>query len=156
MDTVPTEILREIISYFPDRSDLNSLRLVNRKMSAAANIFKFRALKVRVTRKGLDNLLNISRQPELALYVREITYPHCRLAPMQNPYLEAVKLYMDQKQFLAVEWLAATFFDWYTDSYDAQIGLEESGECVRILESALSRMLNIGLSSRVTTTPASA
>ncbi|KAL7269132.1 hypothetical protein RUND412_008215 [Rhizina undulata] len=142
IDDVPPKILQEIVSYLFG-SDLDSLRLVNYKLSAVANIFKFRALKVPVTRTGLDNLLKISRQPELALCVREITYPHDRLAPMEEPELDEGEYDGSDITFVDIKLLTTSFFHWYTYNYDAQIELEVSGEYVRTLESALLGMPNI-------------
>ncbi|KAL7272864.1 hypothetical protein RUND412_004312 [Rhizina undulata] len=134
MDAVPAEILQEIVGYLSGPG-LNSLRLVNRTLCAAANIFKFRALYVRATRKGLDHLLNVSRQPELARCVREITYPHDHLAPMQGPYFENLpSLYMDPSEFLELERLAMSFFDWYTEKHVVQLELQDSGDLQLELE----------------------
>ncbi|KAL7272463.1 hypothetical protein RUND412_004736, partial [Rhizina undulata] len=142
MDELPVEMLHQIVSYLSGR-DLNPLRLVNRTLSAVASIFKFRALHVRVTRSGLDYLLHVSRQPELARCVREITYPYEHLALMENPRVDFLDSCLDPTAFSQVERFATMFFDWYTDNYVAQMELEDSGECVRTLESALSRMANI-------------
>ncbi|KAL7271652.1 hypothetical protein RUND412_005578 [Rhizina undulata] len=143
MDTLPAEILQEIVSYLFG-SDLNSLRLVNRSLSAAASIFKFRALYVRVTRRGLENLLNVSRQPGLARCVREITYPHGRLNPRKLPPFGDIDVRFRRRSVLPEkERLEKMFYNWYNENYTAQIELEESGECVRALETAFSRMPNI-------------
>ncbi|KAL7272863.1 hypothetical protein RUND412_004310 [Rhizina undulata] len=145
MDSVPAEILQEIVSYSPG-PDLNSLRLVNRTLSAASNIFRFEVLDVPVTHRGLDNLLNISRLPGLARCVRAVTYPHNHLSPMENSFHEFLgnaEPYLDPSAFLELERLTMRFFDWYTENRIAQIELEDSGECVRTLESAFSRMVNI-------------
>ncbi|KAL7268019.1 hypothetical protein RUND412_009371 [Rhizina undulata] len=123
MNTVPAEILQEIANYLSG-PDLDYLLYVNRTLYAACNIFKFRVLHVRVTREGLDNILKISKKLELAQCVRQITYPHNRLAPMQKPLLHEVDSY-----------LAPTTF--------SEIELEDSGECVQTLEKALSRMPHI-------------
>ncbi|KAL7272455.1 hypothetical protein RUND412_004742 [Rhizina undulata] len=140
MNALPAEILQEIVSYLIG-PDLDSLRLVSRRLSAVAAIFKFRALRVCVTRRGLDNLLNVSRQPELARYVREITYPHNLLAPMPESNLVEDQRYpgepSEYKPFLT------RFFEWCNDHYVAQAELENSGECLRTLETALPRMANI-------------
>ncbi|KAL7266178.1 hypothetical protein RUND412_011284 [Rhizina undulata] len=149
MNALPVEVLQEIASYLFG-SDLISLRLINHKLSAIANIFKFRALHVRVTRRALDNLLNVSRQPELARCVREITYPYRRLAPMQNPWYSSFDCPFDPEvDFTAYNWflgawrLMTMFCELYHKKYVTQIELEDSGECVRTLETALSRMANI-------------
>ncbi|KAL7267811.1 hypothetical protein RUND412_009589 [Rhizina undulata] len=143
MDRLPNEILQEIVSHL-FASDLDSMRLVSRGFSAAANIFKFRALRVRVTRKGLDNLLNISRHPHLAQCVREITYPFDRLTRLKSPCLEEDDLPYPPGSLLgAIKDLAKSFFWWYMERYIAQIDLEKSGECARSLETAISKMANI-------------
>ncbi|KAL7273241.1 hypothetical protein RUND412_003926 [Rhizina undulata] len=134
MDAFSAEILQEIVSYLFG-SDLNSLRLVNHHLSAAATIFKFQALHVRKTRRGLENLLSVSRQRELARYVREITYPYGYLVPMPGGLESSASSgNMSPK---------TRFLDWYNSSYVAQIELENSGECIPTLETALSKMGNI-------------
>ncbi|KAL7276576.1 hypothetical protein RUND412_000418 [Rhizina undulata] len=146
MDRLSNEILQEIVSYL-FASDINSIRLVNRRFSATANIFKFRALHVRISRKGLDNLLNISRQPELAQCVREITYPLGRLSPARGPTFDdeadEFESPMTASPKSAQERLKEEFIKWHMERYCTQIELEESGECVRTIETALSRMSNI-------------
>ncbi|KAL7273242.1 hypothetical protein RUND412_003927 [Rhizina undulata] len=133
MDALPAEILQEIVSYLFE-PDLNSLRLVNHNLSAAATIFKFQALHVRKTRRGLENLLNVSRQPELARCVREITYPHRHLVPTRQRGRSS--------PFWPYELCTMRFCDWYREKYVAQIELENSGQCVPALKSSLSRMAN--------------
>ncbi|KAL7275050.1 hypothetical protein RUND412_002016 [Rhizina undulata] len=142
MEALPAEILEEIVGYLFG-SDLNSLRLVNRTLSAAANIFKFRALHVRLTRSELDNLLNISRQPALACCVREITYPHALLAPMKEPFLDDQDWYRERSFFSDYKSFTKMFFKWYNDHYKAQTEIAKSGESIQTLETALSRMANI-------------
>ncbi|KAL7269584.1 hypothetical protein RUND412_007747 [Rhizina undulata] len=138
MDRLPSEILQEIVSYL-FASDLDSMRLVSRRFSAIANIFKFRSLRVRVSRKELDNLLNISQQPHLAKCVREITYPFDRLASVELDQSSDGIL----EKFWIVKVLAKQFFHWCMEKYVAQIELEVSEECLRALETAFSRMPNI-------------
>ncbi|KAL7265911.1 hypothetical protein RUND412_011560 [Rhizina undulata] len=87
MDIIPNEILQEIFSYLLS-FDLDKVRLVNHMFCTTANIFKFRALHVCISREGLDDLLNISRKPELAQCVREITYPFCRLPLAKLAYFD--------------------------------------------------------------------
>ncbi|KAL7273321.1 hypothetical protein RUND412_003836 [Rhizina undulata] len=118
MDRLANKILQKILSHL-SASDLASVRLVSRRFSAAATIFKFRLLRVRINRKGLDNLLDISRKLELAECVREIIYPFGRLPLLELPNLD------EEEQYIT------------------QIELEECGECVRTLSTALSRMPNI-------------
>ncbi|KAL7273878.1 hypothetical protein RUND412_003239 [Rhizina undulata] len=120
MDALPVEILQEIVSYLKFGPNLTT-------------IFKFRALNVRMTRRGLANLLNVSRQPELAWCVREITYPHGYLVSMRR----SLEFNVSSASF------TTRFFDWYNDNYVAQIELNNFGECVRALETALSKMGNI-------------
>ncbi|KAL7274922.1 hypothetical protein RUND412_002144 [Rhizina undulata] len=139
MDRLPSEILNEIVNYLFVR-DLNSMRLVSRRVSATANIFKFRAIHVRVSRKGLNNLLNISRQSHLAQCVREITYPFNRLALVKSSNLHNYRPIGKYDRVEMAINLAKKFFHWYMKKYVAQIELEESGECVRALETAFSRM----------------
>ncbi|KAL7276577.1 hypothetical protein RUND412_000419 [Rhizina undulata] len=145
MDSLANEILREIFSYLC-ASDLDSVRLVSRRFSATANIFKFRTLHVRISRKGLNNLLNISRQPELARCVRQITYPFCRLPMVQSAYFDeehGAGRVVTPPQLGDMGIFSKMFFDWYTANYIAQFQLEESGESVQILQDALSKMPNI-------------
>ncbi|KAL7269009.1 hypothetical protein RUND412_008341 [Rhizina undulata] len=138
MDLLPAEILKEIVSYLFG-ADLISLRLVNHNLSGAATIFKFRSLNVRMTRRGLENLLNVSRQPELARCVREITYPHGYLVPTRMQDEDT----LDPIVPSANESFPTRFFEWYNDNYVAQIELQNSGEFVPTLETALSKMGNV-------------
>ncbi|KAL7267798.1 hypothetical protein RUND412_009598, partial [Rhizina undulata] len=78
MECLPVEILQEIVGHLPEK-DLNSVRLVNHGLSAASNVFKYRILRVRVSRQGLNHLLYVSQQPALAHCVREIIYPYHHL-----------------------------------------------------------------------------
>ncbi|KAL7266878.1 hypothetical protein RUND412_010556 [Rhizina undulata] len=113
MNRIPNKILQEIVSNLP-ASDLGSVRLVSQRFSAAANIIKFRSLRVRVTRKGLDNLLNISRQLDLAQCVREITYPFDRLTLVTSPCLEMdVTHHLYRSPLGKVKDLARGFYWWY-------------------------------------------
>ncbi|KAL7271427.1 hypothetical protein RUND412_005814 [Rhizina undulata] len=147
MDRLPSEILREIAGCL-DRPDFGSLRLANHRLSAVATVFKFRALRIHVTRKSLDSLVNISRQPELARCVREIVYPCCRLAPLPEPYVRIDPNAEDLPNSSAAEIgpldrASTMFFQWYNRQYNAQVELEDSGKCVKTLETALGSMTNI-------------
>ncbi|KAL7276247.1 ssDNA endonuclease and repair protein rad10 [Rhizina undulata] len=139
-NALPAGLLQEIVSHLFG-PDLNSSRLVCHALSAASNICKFRALRVCVTRRGLDNLLNVSRQPELARCVREITYPHNLLAPMQESKL--VRYHWFRPEFSEYKPFLKSFFECYNGHYIAQTELENSGKYHQTLEKALSRMDNI-------------
>ncbi|KAL7271256.1 hypothetical protein RUND412_006001 [Rhizina undulata] len=136
MEGLPTEILQEIVGHL-SRGDLDSVRLVNHELSTAANVFKYRTLRVPVSRKGLDNLLYVSEQPALAQCVREIIYPRRYLPPVTEPCL-GYYLNPDSEE------MAQFFVNWYNNEiYTAQTELEDSGESVAALEAALPRMSNI-------------
>ncbi|KAL7276575.1 hypothetical protein RUND412_000417 [Rhizina undulata] len=142
MDNIPNEILEEIVSYlFPHY--INSARLVNRRFSAIANIFKFRALNVAVSRKELDNLISISQQPDLAQCVREITYPFGRLALIIWPFFEGFDMEVKPPHIVDLEYFVELYCVWYAENCNAQMELLESGECIRALETAVSKMPNI-------------
>ncbi|KAL7267614.1 hypothetical protein RUND412_009787 [Rhizina undulata] len=147
MEGLPAEILQQIVGYLSEE-DLDSVRLVNHELSAAANVFKYRVLRVRITREGLDHLLHVSRQPELARCVREIAYPWCLSPPMNHiDFLDAVEEdleALDPTNIATLNRLSQEFVEWYFDTiYTAQLELENSRECVVALETALARMSNI-------------
>ncbi|KAL7272692.1 hypothetical protein RUND412_004488 [Rhizina undulata] len=142
MDGLSNQIMQEIVSHLCS-SDIDSVRLVSRKFSAIANIFKFRALRVRISRKGFDSILNISRHPELAQCVREITYPFGHLSP-----IEELHSTNEDRVDTGIRRLAhsvSMFFEWYNyrEKFAVQIELEESGECVHTLQTVLLRMPNV-------------
>ncbi|KAL7273231.1 hypothetical protein RUND412_003915 [Rhizina undulata] len=74
MDTIPTEILHEILSYVPQR-DLGSVRLVNHFFNNAANDRYFRTVLVPFTEAAIDHLVYLSR-PHVARCVHHIIYPY--------------------------------------------------------------------------------
>ncbi|KAL7275689.1 hypothetical protein RUND412_001361 [Rhizina undulata] len=81
-------------------------------------------------------------------YVITQHYPNDRLQLVLAPYLEGnattVLSYRSYGRYLGgVEILAKRFFLWYKVKYIAQIELEESGEYVRTLETALAKMVNV-------------
>ncbi|KAL7270587.1 hypothetical protein RUND412_006698 [Rhizina undulata] len=76
IDTVPTEILREILSHVPDR-DLGSVRLVNHFFNAAANDRYFRTIRVPFTNATIEILEHLSHQPHVARCVQHLIYPYC-------------------------------------------------------------------------------
>ncbi|KAL7265991.1 hypothetical protein RUND412_011478, partial [Rhizina undulata] len=77
MDTVPTKILHEILSYLPKR-DLGSVRLLNHSFNTAANGRYFRTIRVPSINSTIDILAHISRQPHAAQSVRHLIYPYRR------------------------------------------------------------------------------
>ncbi|KAL7266727.1 hypothetical protein RUND412_010715 [Rhizina undulata] len=146
MDRLPAEILQEIVGYLPEQ-DLDSVRLANHKLSAAANVFKYRVLRVRVSRQGLDHLLYVSQQPALARCVREIVYPWHHLLPLLEPWTNKGPVNLqkiDSSSFEEYVQLASIFLEWYNKTiYASQVEVEESGESVAALEVALPRMSNV-------------
>ncbi|KAL7275013.1 hypothetical protein RUND412_002077 [Rhizina undulata] len=123
MESLPTEILREIVGYLPEK-DLNSVRLVNHKLSAAANVYKYRILRVCANREGLSHLLYVSEKPELARCVREMYYPW-NLLPAKNDPFPSDVFENDLEDFMATDGpidpaeiatlihLASVFLEWY-------------------------------------------
>ncbi|KAL7268224.1 hypothetical protein RUND412_009163 [Rhizina undulata] len=87
MDTIPTEILHEILSYVPQR-DLGSVRLVNHFFNNAANDRYFRTVLVPFTEAAIDHLVYLSR-PHVARCVHHIIYPY-RLESSSLPSGEEV------------------------------------------------------------------
>ncbi|KAL7271845.1 hypothetical protein RUND412_005372 [Rhizina undulata] len=150
MEGLPAEVLQEVVSYLSD-AELDSMRLASRYLSSVANVFKFRTLQVRITREGLDLLMQISGKPELARCVHKITYPYRRLAPMQEPFMDpdhninlAINvLHLNPSEAADTQNLALMFFQWYRNRYATQLELEESGNCAEALEIALSKMFNV-------------
>ncbi|KAL7269546.1 hypothetical protein RUND412_007788 [Rhizina undulata] len=75
MDTVPTEIAYEILSYLPER-DFGSLRLVNRFFNAVANNRYFQTIRIPFTDATIKNLMHLSHQPHVARCVQRLIYPY--------------------------------------------------------------------------------
>ncbi|KAL7267858.1 hypothetical protein RUND412_009540 [Rhizina undulata] len=88
MDTVPTEILHEILSHVPER-DLGSVRLVNNFFNSVANDRYFRTIRVPFTNAAIDKLVYLSHQPHLARCVQRLVYPY-RLESSSLPSDEEV------------------------------------------------------------------
>ncbi|KAL7267964.1 hypothetical protein RUND412_009433 [Rhizina undulata] len=142
MEGLPAEILQEIVGHL-STDDLDSVRLVNHELSAAANVFKYRTLRVPVSRKGLDHLY-VSQQPALANCVREIFYPWGHLPPVAFPASGDLTEYnLPLWKLMKVIQKGYDFVKWYNKMYTTQTELEDSGESVAALEAALSRMSNI-------------
>ncbi|KAL7266572.1 hypothetical protein RUND412_010879 [Rhizina undulata] len=145
MESLPTEIIQEIVGHLSG-DDLDSVRLVSRELSVVAAVFKYRTLRVPVSRKGLKHLLLVSQQPALASCVREIIYPSSCLPPVAE--YESAELpftkYGSSLDIAEVLQMARVFAKWYNKKmYSPQTKLEDSGECVAALEAALPRMSNI-------------
>ncbi|KAL7271849.1 hypothetical protein RUND412_005365 [Rhizina undulata] len=75
MDTVPTEILNEILNYVPEE-DLNSVRLVNHFFNIAANDRFFRTIRVPFTNATIETLKHLSHQPHVARCVQHLIFPY--------------------------------------------------------------------------------
>ncbi|KAL7273236.1 hypothetical protein RUND412_003921 [Rhizina undulata] len=74
MDTIPTEILHEILSYVPQR-DLGSVRLVDRFFNNATHDRYFRTVLIPFTSSARDYLVYLS-QPHVARCIQHIIYPY--------------------------------------------------------------------------------
>ncbi|KAL7272221.1 hypothetical protein RUND412_004988 [Rhizina undulata] len=88
MDTVPTEILHEILSHVPE-SDLGSVRLVNHFFNNVSNDRYFRIIRVSFTKATIQNLLHISHQLHLARCVQKLIFsyrPDIRWFPSSDAY----------------------------------------------------------------------
>ncbi|KAL7274615.1 hypothetical protein RUND412_002478 [Rhizina undulata] len=147
MGGLPAEILQDIVGHLSG-DDLDSVRLVNHEFSAAANVFKYRALRVSVSRKGLDHLLYVSQQLALANCVREIIYPWGYLPSLAQPssreFLRSQRENRPIPELVAILRMARHFVKWHNHKiYTRQAELEDSGECVAALEAALPRMPHI-------------
>ncbi|KAL7272247.1 hypothetical protein RUND412_004956 [Rhizina undulata] len=75
MDTIPTEILHEILSYMPEK-DLGSVRLLSHFFNTAANDRYFRTIRVPFTNASIDNLERLSHRPHVARCVKHLIYPY--------------------------------------------------------------------------------
>ncbi|KAL7266827.1 hypothetical protein RUND412_010610 [Rhizina undulata] len=75
MNTVPTEILHEILNHVPER-DLGSLRLVNHFFNTAANDRYFRTIRVPFTNAAIETLKHLSHQPHVVRCVQHLIYPY--------------------------------------------------------------------------------
>ncbi|KAL7272900.1 hypothetical protein RUND412_004271 [Rhizina undulata] len=73
MDSIPTEILYEILSYIPEK-DIPSARLVNRFFNKVANERYFRTICIPFGEFALSKLQYVSGRPELAQCVRHLDY----------------------------------------------------------------------------------
>ncbi|KAL7272204.1 hypothetical protein RUND412_005000 [Rhizina undulata] len=144
MESLPAEILQEIVGHLSG-DDLDSVRLVNRELSGIATVFKYRTLRVSVSRKGLDHLLFVSQRPALAYCVREIIYPWGYLPPVSRRHSRTLSTkYGSSLDIAEVLGVARVFAKWYSEKvYATQTKLEDSGECFAFLEAALPRMSNI-------------
>ncbi|KAL7276774.1 hypothetical protein RUND412_000239 [Rhizina undulata] len=85
MDTIPTEIVYETLSYLPER-DLGSLRLMNRYSNIAASNRYFRTLRIPSTEATIKNLATLSQQSHVARCVQNLIYPY-RLQRLSLPAL---------------------------------------------------------------------
>ncbi|KAL7275002.1 hypothetical protein RUND412_002066 [Rhizina undulata] len=149
MERLPTEILHEIMGCLPE-TDIDSVRFVNHELSAVANVLKHRVLRVCATREGLNHLLYVSQQPELARCVHEIVYPW-NLLPTWNDSVSPDEFEMfvldgriDLSELDMYIHLTSAFLGWYDDNiFTPQLELEDSGDCIAALENGLSRMSNI-------------
>ncbi|KAL7271977.1 hypothetical protein RUND412_005240 [Rhizina undulata] len=147
MEGLPAELPQEIVCHLSG-DDLDSVRLVNHELSAAANVFKYRTLRVPVSREGLDHLLYVFQQPALANCVREIIYPWGYLPTVAEPHACFVKEYFTiggpDIEVDEIIQMAFIFVKWYKNKImTTQTKLEDSGKCVAALEAAIPRMSNI-------------
>ncbi|KAL7269632.1 hypothetical protein RUND412_007694, partial [Rhizina undulata] len=88
METVPTEILHEILSYVPTR-DLGSVRLMNHFFNTAANDRYFQTIRVPFTSTTIETLARLSRQPHVTRCVQHLIYPY-RLDTWSSPSGEEI------------------------------------------------------------------
>ncbi|KAL7271852.1 hypothetical protein RUND412_005368 [Rhizina undulata] len=100
MDTVPTEIIHEILSYVSER-DLGSVRLVNRFFTIAANDLYFRTIHVPFTGATIEALGYLSHQPHAARCVQHLIYPY-RLRAISRILGSGEKIYEQRKSQDAV------------------------------------------------------
>ncbi|KAL7270339.1 hypothetical protein RUND412_006958 [Rhizina undulata] len=79
MDTVPSEILHDILSYVPE-SSLGLVRLVNHVFNTVANERYFQTIRVPFTTPAIEYLRHLSHRPHLAQHVQHLIYPYERLS----------------------------------------------------------------------------
>ena len=77
MDKLPREVLREVLQYLP-RSDLPSVRLLNRTLAAEAEPYLFHTIPLWIELKSLEALTGISEHPRLSQYVKEVVFSPLR------------------------------------------------------------------------------
>ena len=77
MDKLPRELLRELLQYLP-RTDLPSVRLLNRTLAAEAEPYLFHSIPLWIELKSLEALTGVSEHPRLSRYVKEITFSPLR------------------------------------------------------------------------------
>lgn len=72
MHKLSSEIVREIICFLYQRSDLKNIRLVQRTFADIANEFLFRDFSIVHAKWSLERLLYVSWQPHLAHHVKRV------------------------------------------------------------------------------------
>lgn len=73
MDTLSIELVWEIAQHLHSKSDLGNFRLIQRSFAPLARSFLFRSVLIRNSKYSFSRLLRISRKPELARHVKEVS-----------------------------------------------------------------------------------
>jgi hypothetical protein len=71
---LPFEILNAIFEQVDDVQDLRNIRTASRTFCAVAAAIAFRILSVKSTAESAQNLGRLFDVPEIAAYVKEVTY----------------------------------------------------------------------------------
>ncbi len=77
MEKLPQELLREVLQYL-QRTDLPSVRLVNRKLATGAEPFLFHTIPLWIESESLEALTGIAEHPQLSQYVKQIIFSPSR------------------------------------------------------------------------------
>ena len=77
MDKLPQELLGEVLQYLP-RTDLPTIRLLNRTLAAEAEPALFHTIPLWIELKSLEALTSVSEHPRLSQYVKEIVFSPLR------------------------------------------------------------------------------
>ncbi|KAL7273908.1 hypothetical protein RUND412_003217 [Rhizina undulata] len=142
MNSGPSEILLEILSYIPEK-ELRSVRLVSHFFKNVATERYFWTFRIpRTFEDATAKLLHISRRPELAGCVRYIIYAHQPLPPSSHRRTRSTEL--DESELAEIN--ATRGIGWSSplnESFGEQIASGEFLEFAKVPEFALSRMVNV-------------
>lgn len=148
MDQLPQEILQHI---FHDEelsiSDLESLRLVNKALAAAAAPFVFHTISVWFSLTSLERLTSIAEHHQLSSYVKQLIFSPLRFQEISDidQYEANVRTWMKYRHTsLGTLSLNLTrHVAAYRSYLDLQHRLTQKGEDLEILTWALSKLSHL-------------
>ena len=148
MDKLPQELLQHI---FDDEelsnSDLQNLRLVHKKLAAAAAPSLFHTISVWVGLASLERLMSIAEHRQLSYYVKQIDFSPLRFQEISDidQYEANVKTWMKYRHTsLGTLSLSLTkHIAAYKSYIEVQHRLTQKGEDLEILTWALSKLSHL-------------